>query len=257
MLLALAECLCIVQCGEPISLLDLVFPATLEYLSCNDTILSFVTFHSYGSGWYQLTGVMHNISTLHRLVLLEPAEKAEVILRGQLEYDGKLEFATAFGYATLAAEAMAEREVVLVSGLHVQVPGAEKRRSELHLTEEMMDVLYAQDHKLVRWWDAPDVKTQFVTRGGGAPVGLSETEHVHWECPLITRCREVKTHWTMIWCKLWSSSVTIPLRSLMNTGMGKLMSFSGRWLTWNQRGLIGWTQCTRSCNQWCLFYTHL
>ena len=32
----------------------------------------------------------------------------------------------------------------------------------------------------MRWWDAPDVKTPFVTRGGGAPVGLSESEHVHW-----------------------------------------------------------------------------
>ena len=95
-----------------------VFPATLELLSCNDTILTLVTFQAYGSGWYKLTGVMHNTSTLHRLDLLEPAEKAEVVLRGQLEYDGKLEFATALaceypvsfgqGYATLAAEAMAE-----------------------------------------------------------------------------------------------------------------------------------------------------
>ena len=72
-----------------------VFPATLELLSCNDTILTLATFQSYGSGWYKLTGVMHNTSTLHRLDLLEPAEKAEVILRGQLEYDGKLEFAIA------------------------------------------------------------------------------------------------------------------------------------------------------------------
>ena len=147
MLLTLAECLCTVQCREHISIL-FVFQATLELLSCTDTILILVTFQAYGSGWYKLTGVMHNTSTLHRLDLLEPAEKAEVILRGQLEYDGKLEFATALaceypvsfgqGYSTLAAEAMAEREVALVSGL--QFPGAEKWRSELHLTEEMMDV---------------------------------------------------------------------------------------------------------------------
>ena len=64
-----------------------------------------------------------------------------------------MEFATALaceysigfgqGYGTLAAEAMAEREVAMISGM--QAPGAEKWRSELHLTEEMMDVFYAQD----------------------------------------------------------------------------------------------------------------
>ena len=163
-------------------------PATLELLSSSDTILTLVTFQAYGAPWYKLTGVMHNTETLHRLDLLEPTEKAEVVLRGQLEYDGEMVFATAlaceypvpFGctYAVLSAEAIESRRCALLAGR--QVPGAEKWRTELHLTDEMLDIISSQDLKLMRWYDAPDHKFPFVLRGGGAPSGLSEVEHLFW-----------------------------------------------------------------------------
>ena len=90
------------------------------------------------------------------------------------------EYPVPFGYSygVLGAEAIEGRRLALLEGR--LVPGAEKWRTELHLTEEMMDVLYAQDFKVLRWWDCPDIKQPFVVRGGGAPTGLSESEHVYW-----------------------------------------------------------------------------
>ena len=137
---------------------------------------------------------------------------------------------------------MAEREVAMISGR--QVPGAEKWRSEPNLTEEMMDVLCEQDHTLLRWWDVPDVKTPFVTRGGGAAVGLSETEHVHWGLSVDHPLQRGEASLDADLVEALDFECGNSPGVFMSTGTGRLMSCFGKWRTCIQRGCHGWTRCT-------------
>ena len=168
-----------------------------------------ITFQSYHTPWYKLTGWITNSPTGRWLDIGETDTKCNIQLRGQFWWKGSwifktsvaAEYPVSFGtnFAIQHEAALTMKEQALREGR--PVPMADKLFDSGALAGKLPWEMGPGQIQDMEYLDCPDQKEPYVCQGYGSVKGLSEAEHMKWaqgiEHPDMSRMEDMCVDWDL------------------------------------------------------------